>query len=268
MTGETLARSFGREAFGLSPENYHLARPPYPSPAWDVLRQRAGLRPGISILEIGAGTGLATEHLLEHGPRRLVAVEPDRRLAGFLRARLSRPGLSVVELPFEELEEVRQSFDLVVSATAFHWLDAVPALRQVHALLRDGGAVALIWNVFGDNGRPDPFHDASAHLFAGHRPSPSGGGTAQTPYGLDREARLRDLAEASFDCEPPAMLEWTLTLDPPAVRRLYATYSNVVALQAEKREKLLDALEDLARSVFGGTVIRNMTTSVFVGRRK
>ncbi len=95
MSGDTLARSFGRQAFGLSPENYQLARPPYPPVVWDVLRQRAGLRSGISILEIGAGTGLATEHLLEQEPQRLLAVEPDRRLAEFLRARLHRPELEV-----------------------------------------------------------------------------------------------------------------------------------------------------------------------------
>lgn len=267
MSGDTLARSFGRQAFGLSPENYQLARPPYPPAVWDVLWRRAGLRSGISILEIGAGTGLATEHLLDHEPQRLLAVEPDRRLAEFLRARLHRPELEVVEQAFEELIEAPQSYDLVVSATAFHWLDAVPALRRIHALLRDGGAVALIWNVFGDSIRPDPFHEASAHLFVGHRPSPSGGGTTQTPYGLDSEARLRDFEEASFHCDPPVMFEWTLTLDPPAVRRLYATYSNVVALEAEKREVLLDALEDLARSDFGGVVTRNMTTSVFIARR-
>ena len=268
MSGDTLARSFGRQAFGLSPENYQLARPPYPPVVWDVLRQRAGLRPGISILEIGAGTGLATEHLLGHDPQRLLAVEPDARLADFLRARLRRPELDVIEQPFEELHEVPQSYDLVVSATAFHWLDAVPALQRIHALLRHGGSVALIWNVFGDNIRPDPFHEASAHLFVGHRPSPSGGGTTQTPYGLDSEARLRDFEAASLRCEPPATFEWTLTLDPPAVRRLYATYSNVVALEAGKREALLDALEDLARAEFGGVVTRNMTTSVFIAERK
>ncbi|MBB3655624.1 SAM-dependent methyltransferase [Rhizobium sp. BK650] len=267
MSGDTLVRSFGREAFGLSPENYHSARPAYPPAVWELLRQRAGLRAGISILEVGAGTGLATEHLLAHDPQRLLAVEPDTRLAEFLRARLLRPELEVIEQPFEDLDEAGRSYDLVVSATAFHWLDAVPALRRIHALLRDGGAVALIWNVFGDNSRPDPFHEASAHLFAGHRPSPSGGGTTETPYGLDREARLRDFKAASFQCEPPFMFEWTLTLNPPAVRRLYATYSNVVAVEAEKREALLDALEELARSDFGGVVTRNMTTSVFVARR-
>src|SRR5689334_4976575 len=61
-------RSFGREAFGLDPANYHAARPPYPGIVWTTLRERAGLREGIDILEIGAGTGLATEHLLAASP--------------------------------------------------------------------------------------------------------------------------------------------------------------------------------------------------------
>ena len=55
-----LPRSFGREAFGLDPANYHVARPAYPDVVWSALRERAGLRAGIDILEIGAGTGLAT----------------------------------------------------------------------------------------------------------------------------------------------------------------------------------------------------------------
>lgn len=143
MASDVLARSFGKEAFGLDPQNYHTARPAYPELVWDALRNRAGLRRGISILEIGAGTGLATERLLEDRPHRLLAVEPDRRLARFLRGRLDKEELEVVETPFEKLKVPEKSFDLVVSATAFHWIDAAPALRRIHRLLRAGGTVAL-----------------------------------------------------------------------------------------------------------------------------
>lgn len=65
MTSDVLARSFGKEAFGLDPQNYHTARPPYPELVWDALRQHAGLRRGISVLEIGAGTGLAPNAFLK-----------------------------------------------------------------------------------------------------------------------------------------------------------------------------------------------------------
>lgn len=260
-----LDRSFGRQAFGLDPANYHAARPAYPEIVWSTLREGAGLREGIDILEIGAGTGLATEHLLDVRPRRLVAVEPDARLAGFLEQRLTE--VEVIDLPFEESVLPAASFDLVVSATAFHWLDAIPALRRIHELLRPGGAVALFWNTFGDAGRADAFHDATRHLFVGHQTSPSGGGTTDTPYGLDVPARLHDLRAADFVPDEPVILTWTLTLDPPSVQRLYATYSNITVLPPDERQHVLDGLAEVATRVFGGVVTRNMTTSIFTARR-
>lgn len=121
----TLHRSFGREAFGGDPANYDSVRPLYPEATWQVLRERAGLARGIDILEVGAGTGLATRQLLAHEPARLVAIEPDTRLAAFLRNAVPDDRLTVVTESFEAAELPDASFDLVACATAFHWLDPV-----------------------------------------------------------------------------------------------------------------------------------------------
>jgi len=220
MDPTRLDRRFGREAFGADPANYHAARPPYPEAAWAALRARAGLSPGIDILEIGAGTGLATGALLRARPARLVAVEPDPRLAAFLRATTGDPRLEILAMPFEAAELAPASFDLVVSATAFHWLEPVPALKTIRGLLRPGGAVALLWNVFGDPGRPDPFHAATRQLFAATRPSPSSGSDGRPEHGLDAEARRADFVAAGFVADPPQAIAWSLVLDPPGVRRL------------------------------------------------
>jgi len=263
----TLHRSFGREAFGGDPANYDRARPPYPEATWQALRERAGLRQGIDILEIGAGTGLATRVLLEHEPGRLLAIEPDRRLAEYLQAAVPSDRLTVVAEPFETAELAGGSFDLAACATAFHWLDPVPALARMRTLLRPGGHVALWWNIFGEPGRPDAFHDATARLFTGHPTSPSGGGTVALPFGLDTEARLANFAAAGLLADPPQLFRWTLGLDTGAMRRLYATYSNVTALPPDERERLLDGLADVAEHEFGGVVERNLTTSIYTARR-
>ena len=261
----SLERSFGREAFGADPANYHSARPPYPQATWEALVQGAGLRAGIDILEIGAGTGLATLPLLAHDPARLVAIEPDRRLAGFLTKAADDPRLTVIDETFEDVELRPASFDLVISATAFHWLDPVPALKGISDMLRDDGAVALIWNDFGDAGRPDPFHEATAHLFEGHRVS-AGNGSGRLSFASDADARLADFDAAGFVADEPQFLRWTHALDPGGVRALYSTYSNVTALPALERVRLLDGLFEIAATQFDGRVERNMTTAIYTAR--
>ena len=261
-----LERRFGREAFGGDPANYDSARPPYPEATWQALRARAGLRAGIDILEIGAGTGLATRSLLAHRPRRIVAVEPDPRLAAYLAENIGDPRLEVVGEPFETAPLEPASFDLVASATAFHWLDPIPALRCIRELLRPGGHVALWWNIFGEPGRTDAFHEATTHLFAGHPTSPSGGGTVRLPFGLDSAARGADFAAAGLVADPAEVIRWTLRLDAHAMRRLYATYSNVTALPPEARKRLLDGLVEVAEQQFGGAVERNMATAIHIAR--
>ncbi|MBB4230792.1 spermidine synthase [Rhizobium mongolense] len=98
MAVPTVDRVFGRVAFGADPSNYHAARPRYPEETWELLRERSDLGPGVDILEIGAGTGLATAELLAHKPRRLAAVEPDMRLADFLRTSIAVDCLQVLAL--------------------------------------------------------------------------------------------------------------------------------------------------------------------------
>jgi hypothetical protein len=96
----------------------------------------------------------------------------------------------------------------------------------------------------------DPFHAATAHLFADHLATPSGGGTTSTPYGLGVHARLADLRQSGFEPEAPDVLTWSLELSAESVRKLYATYSNVAALPPNGRDQLLDGLGDVPEHEF------------------
>jgi SAM-dependent methyltransferase len=158
---------FGRVAFGDDPGGYHVTRPGYPEWVFEILCERCRLAHGTATFEIGAGTGTATRRLLELGASPLLAIEPDSRLATFLRETIRDKALSVSVSAFEDAALEKASFDLGVSATAFHWLDEDMALMKVAELLRPGGWWAMVWNVFGDNSRPDPFHDATKALLDG-----------------------------------------------------------------------------------------------------
>jgi SAM-dependent methyltransferase len=247
------------------PGGYRLARPAYPDWVFEVLCERCGLAPKSATFEIGPGTGTATRPLLELGANPLVAVEPDDRLAAFLRETIADDALTVVISTFEDAVLREASFDLGLSATAFHWLDEDLALTKVAELLRPGGWWAMVWNIFGDRHRPDPFHEAAKILLNGSSiPSARGG---DMPFALDNEARLAALERThAFDHVEHQTSAWSLILEPDQTVSLYATYSNINI--RPDRETVLTELGRIARDEFHGRVIRNMVTSLYVARRR
>jgi SAM-dependent methyltransferase len=265
MRDSFIDRAFGRQAFGRDPAGYHAARPAYPEWVFDVLRERRALAPDTVTFEIGAGTGIATRRLLELGANPLLAVEPDNRLAAFLRETIPDKALTVVVAPFEEAVLQEASFDLGFSATAFHWLAEDFALAKVARLLRPGGWWAMVWNEFGDSHRPDPFHEATKSLLNGSLSPAAGNG--EVPFALDAEARLAALERThAFDNVEHRTSAWSLALDPDQTVALYATYSNINI--RPDREAVLTELHRLARDMFHGRVTRNMVTSLYVARRR
>lgn len=251
---------------------YDGGRPPYPERVYDLLVERAGLRPGARVVEIGAGTGQATVRLLDAGAL-VTAIEPGPALAARLRRRTAGRAVDVVEARFEDAPLPRAGADLVVAATSFHWLRPEVALPKVAATLRPGGWLARWWTVFGDPDRPDPFHDALTPLLRRLAPAlvdpmpPAGAGAPAHP--LDLAARTTEVA-ATPGLEPVLheVVRWTGRHDAATIRRLFASFSPWRALADDHRERVLDALEDLARDRFGGVVERPYLTAVHLARRE
>jgi SAM-dependent methyltransferase len=164
MNASVLAKEAGRAAFGFDPASYDKSRPDYPAWVFDTLRLECGVREDTAAFEIGAGTGKATRQLLALGANPLLAIEPDTRLAGFLKGDGGNPALQVVNGAFEDVELEDSNFDFATSATAFHWLDEGTALAKIASALRPGGWWAPFWNIYGDPTQPDLFHEATLEL--------------------------------------------------------------------------------------------------------
>jgi len=256
----------GRRAFGHDAANYDSARPDYPDAVFAVLRTRCGLKPGTRTFEIGPGTGVATRRLIAEGAKPLVAIEPDERLAAVLARR--SPEATLVNAAFEDAVLEAGTFDLGTAATSFHWTEQRPALAKVARLLKHGGWWAAWWNVFGNAERHDAFHEATQPLLSGMATSPSWKPNWRHPFALNREARFADLeAEGLFTDIAIETFSWTLVLDPAQVRALYATYSQFSVLDEAERNRVLDALQEIAAIEFQGRVERNMLTPIYTARR-
>lgn len=258
--------SQGRHLFGHDPSAYADARPDYPEALYQRLRARCELGPGVSAFEIGAGTGLATQRLLAFGVSSLWVIEPDARLAAFLRERISSRLLRVDQVAFEEAELPESEFHLGVAATSFHWLDQRSGLAKVYRSLRSCGWWAMWWNHFASN-EPDPFQLATDHLFAGTPDSPSEGQNHGVPFAFDQEARLGDLKLAGF-CDPDVELwHWKITYDTARLVGLYSTFSPIQSLEPEARHVFLENLARIADKQFGGHVERSFTSVLYTARK-
>jgi SAM-dependent methyltransferase len=131
-----------RRTFDTAADLYEAARPSYPEELFDDLVALAELEPGARLLEIGCATGKATRPLLERGFS-VVCVEMGAQLAERARDNLAGLPVEIHVAPFEAWEGKPKAFDLVYSATAWHWVDPAIGYRKAHRLLRPGGHVAF-----------------------------------------------------------------------------------------------------------------------------
>jgi SAM-dependent methyltransferase len=156
------------ERFTTRADNYARYRPGYPAAAIALLQVRCGLIPGATVADLGSGTGILTELLLECGAD-VFAVEPNEKMRIAAEARLRRyPGFRSVNGSAESTLLAPDSIDLLVAGQAFHWFDAQRSRSEAQRVLRRGAWAALLWNE-----RPaesSPFFADYEALLARHAP--------------------------------------------------------------------------------------------------
>lgn len=133
------------EGFEAGAEVYARARPSYPEAIVGMIRQ--AVPEGAVLLDLAAGTGKFTEQLDPGG--RLVASEPVEGMRrGFRNALPSTPlvASTAEAIPFRDA-----AFDAVTVAQAFHWFEPMGALREIRRILREGGLLAILFNIRDDS---------------------------------------------------------------------------------------------------------------------
>ena len=249
MEDDSRAVVFGRDAVG-----YETARPSYPGAAIAYIDALA--EPDVAV-EVGAGTGKATEAMARPGTR-LICLEPSPQMADILVAK-ELPGVQVIVSTFEDWAAEPGSVDLIYAAQAWHWVDRQGGFEKTLRLLRPGGALALIWNI--------PLDRYQRHQEIYDRFAP------QLLAELDERIKRRDSHDWSVDMETAGFVdvqrfthEWSEELTSDRYRALYSTYSDHMMLEEPARTRLLDALAESVESE-GGTATVEYRTEVFSGRR-
>ncbi len=185
-------------------------------------------------LEIGAGTGVLTRLLVERVAH-VTAVEPDGRMRAVLAA--GAAGVDILDGRAEEIPAPTSSFDVVIAASAWHWVDEERAVPEVVRVLRPGGCLSLVWS------GPDRSVDWMRSLWAG--------GIVFSPEeqaDLDARRRRRHVVNVEAGgtnpfLEPETKLfRWTKPMTKTDLVALSTTYSAVITMEEAARGQHLEAM--------------------------
>jgi SAM-dependent methyltransferase len=254
-----------RESFDEVAELYDEARPGYPESLVQDLETLACLSSSSRVLEVGAGTGKLTARLAKSGAG-ILAVELGANLAEVLRRNVARfSNVHVLVTDYDEWKSQGALYDLVVVATAFHWLNPATRVQKTASSLRPGGMLAVIETHWVSRGAEDRFPRESQLCYAQWDP-------AHDPEFRPRE--VSDLTDRNDELENSKVFASILhrryfcdyRFSTSEYCDLLATFSDIRAFDESDRTGFLSCVANLIETRFQGTVTRRASYELWLAQ--
>ena len=233
-----------KTTFNTAPTLYEDVRPGYPAELIRDVIDLSGLEDNNRVLEIGCGTGKATRPFAERGYE-LVCLDIGADLIAVARESLKEfPNVSFVEQALEEWES-NGKFDLIISATAFHWVDPKVRYLKASEVLKSDGFLAVFSNqhVRKDEG----FFAESQSLYDKY----------YVPLTTNRPTHATDFPGVeAFQAPIKRVYPWTQTYSSEQYIKLLGTYSGHIALSEENKRLLFEGITNLIETKYNGRITK------------
>ncbi|MCR4960672.1 MAG: methyltransferase domain-containing protein [Lachnospiraceae bacterium] len=133
-----------RRVFDTIPDQFDKFRPRYSEELFAFLNDHAGIGPGKRVLEIGPGTGQATEPVLRTGCE-YHAIELGEHLYRKMKEKYGMlPNFNIVNDDFITHDFGDMKFDMIYSAATIQWIPQDIAFSKTFELLKPGGTLAMM----------------------------------------------------------------------------------------------------------------------------
>jgi len=127
--------------------HYEQGRPEYPETAIRTLLTGVEYSPEMQICDLAAGTGKLSKAILAfHNNAHIVAIEPSEKMCQEFTRQL--PDITIKQASATAIPLPDASVDILLVGTAFHWFCNEQALHEISRVLKPGGKLGLIWNIF------------------------------------------------------------------------------------------------------------------------
>ena len=234
-----------KTTFNTAPTLYEEVRPGYPAELIRDVIDLSGLEDHSRVLEIGCGTGKATRPFAERGYE-LVCLDIGADLIAVAKEKLRKfPNVSFLEQAFETWKP-EGKFDLIISATAFHWVDPKVRYLKASEVLRSDGSLAVFSNqhVRKDEG----FFAESQSLYDRY----------YLPLTTNRPTHATNFPGVeAFHASIQRVYSWTQTYSSEQYIKLLRTYSGHIALPDENRHHLFEGIANLIETKYDGQITKH-----------
>jgi SAM-dependent methyltransferase len=255
-----------RMLFDEVAQEYDRVRPGYPRALIEDVIALSSLPEQGSILEIGCGTGQATLPFAQRGYT-LHCLDIGQNFVGLATRKFqSYPNVQIQHAAFEDWMQQGYLFDLVMSATAFHWIAPDIGYPKAAQVLKNTGSVAIF-----SNEHPMPHAGFFAEVQLIYQRVVPEWSERHTTSLLDEDIQATAaVIDATRLFEPVVVRTYPWEQSYTAERYLDVlnTYSNHRSLEPEKRTRLFDAIGDLIEKEYGGKVLKEYLAVLYIAKKR
>jgi SAM-dependent methyltransferase len=256
--------------FNTVAEEYDKWRPTYVPELYKDIFTYKPINLLSNVLEIGIGTGQATLPILETGCN-LTAVELGENLAEITRRKFSSyNNISIETGAFQNYESNNDFYDLIYSASAFHWIPEEVGYSKVYKILKSGGVFVRFadhpyYNKNGQEALCDEIEKVYAEYMPALKPSP-------TPKPSSEYTEVNAINRANIALKygfvdiSHKLYYRTITYSSDDFINRIAIQSDKIALKKSERYKLCIAIKD-AIDRHGGTITSYETIDLNIARK-
>jgi SAM-dependent methyltransferase len=250
------------QSFDKVSDLYDQYRPTYPTELIENILALTSIPARGQILEIGSGTGIATQLFAERGFR-MHCIEPGQNLAQVAAQKLQDfPDVSFEHVRFEDWQEHAGRFDLVISAQAFHWVNGAVGYPKIARALKSNGHLALFWNMYpGFAGAVGVDLDRVYRERVPER--------IEKPEDPEELIKYRSSAITASCCFGPVRIKrfpWSVRYNCQQYLGLLNTYSDHLRLSEQTRQSLFEGVAEVIER-HGGFIDRPYLAVLYVARK-
>lgn len=241
--------------FDTVASTYEKFRPGYVEELYQTVFDYIPIVESSKVIEVGIGGGQATLPILQTGCE-LTAVEYGAHFSQLCREKFKDyPKFSIITSKFEDVEFEDNTYDLIFSASAFHWVPEEIGYPKVFSLLKNGGAFARFANhPFRDRGKTalteeiDRIYGKYYYKFYNRKQE------MPMEYGEELARNRALIAEKyGFVDIQYAMFRRTRTFSAKEYIILLGTYSDHIAIEEGIRNEFFAKIEEAINN-HGGTI--------------